>query len=383
MAGYGMNDPNAAKAINALAAKNNAAAAKAGPAVQTTYKPGELQDLWSGNFQTLFPGSSLLGAGDKSKLNMLQYGASYMPSVNPTAQTTGAGVGIPWASGMVDWIRQGYENAGVDTSSIPLWGGGKYVSKNSPSSGIGAPSGGGLAAGGGGLGSLGALMGGGGLGSLGSMMGGGGLGSLGSILGGGGLGGAMGGGSGAPQQPAAAEKESDKPVPQRYWAGGYTAAQQAAMNQTGDNYARERMKAGFDADNIKSFKGMQGYDDLKADRVKQAQQLAERQGGQYDTEGNYYSRDVLGGVIADENKKRAQQDVNYYDTPSGAVPVAGNANDNTPAASGGGGGGGTSSSGGTKSGGTKSGGSLWGGGGLSGDWLKKLGSMASSWFGGF
>jgi len=368
MAGYGMTDPKAAAAINALAAKNNTANTAIGYK-PTTYKPGEL-----------------------AKTLMVKNGASYMPSANPSAQSGGSKTVTNQSSGntaaknaMLAWgsafMQPGAQltgsvqnqftaqNRNLPTHSGSTWeayqpggifanwaGGGSSGGGSSPLSGLSS-----MAAGGGGLSSLGSLFGGGGLSGLGSMLGGGGMSGIGNALGG-----ALGGGSGA--QPAAEEeKEKDKPIPQRHWAGGYTSEQQARLNEAKSNSEAARLKAGFDTENIASFQGMQGYDDLKKDRVTQAQQLAERQGGQYDTEGNYYSRGVAKKAIDADNKKRAQDDANYYDVPDGAVPIAGNEGDKKPsgssAANGGGGGKGSSSK-------------------LDSDWLKKLAGMAGSWFGG-
>lgn len=376
MAGYGMSDPKAAAAINALAAKNNTANASIGYK-PTTYQPGEL-----------------------AKMLMVKNGASYMPASNPTAQTSSTSVWnqsagnndaknamLAWGSAFMQPGAQltgsvqnqfTAQNRGLDTSTGSTWrayqpggifgslfGGSSGSSGSGSSGGSSALSGLSSIASGGGLSSLGSMFGGGSSGGLGSMLGGGGMSGIGNALGG-----ALGGGSGAPQAPAEEEKEKDKPIPQRHWAGGYTSEQQAAMNTAKSDVERARIKRDFDQANIESFKGMQGYDDVKKDRVKEAQQLAERQGGQYDTEGNYYSRDAAKDAIDADSKKRAQADANYYDVPDGAVPIAGNEGDKTPVGSTPAAGGGSKSS------------DKGSGGGLDNDWLKKLAGIAGSWFGG-
>lgn len=348
-----MTDPAAVAAINAMA-KKNVAATK--PVAQTTYTPTELQDLRSGNFQSLFPGSSLIGAGDKSKANMLQFGASYMPSVNPTAQTTGAGTGTPWASGMPDWVRSNYENMGVDTSSIPLWGGGSYVSRNSPA----ANGGGGVPVGGFG-GSMGGGMG--GMGGLGSMSG---IGSaLGSMLGGG-----MGGSGGGSYPPASSappvDQRPEKPNPQRYYAGGYTDDELAAQMNAGDSAQGDVVKSLQDAQkHAYDFAHPTEKEGKDADLLA-AKREAQRTGGLYDTEGANYTRDQADKLTKEESDKRKFEESKLYK----GGPAAG---DSFP------GSGSSSGAGSSSSGGSGGGGGGFGGGGF--DLGSMLGGL-SSMFGG-
>lgn len=377
MAGYGMTDPKAAAAINALAAKNNAAAAakpyttpspyaygmnntKAAAAINTQSLRNNVNSTASGGY----------GMNNVAAANYINQLAKTTPARAQTGTTVKNPTWAPISSSASYQLPASFDYSSLAThfglnKPTTAWNfggsGGSSGGTSGVSSGLSGLSS--IAAGGGSMGGLGGMgsMLGGGMGGLGGMSG------IGSALGGALGGGSMGGGTGAPP---AEEKEPDKPIPQRHWAGGYTAQQQAAMDQAGDNYSRAKLKAGYDAENIASFKGMQGYDDLKKDRVKQAQQLAERQGGQYDTEGNFYSRDVAGKAIEEDNKKRAQQDANYYDIPDGAVPIAAGEGDKKPPGSAAG------------SGGSKSGSSSSGKSGLDSDWLKKLGGMASSWFGG-
>lgn len=262
---------------------------------------------------------------DPSKAAMLQYGASYMPSVNPTAQTTGAGTGTAWMTGMPDFIRQAYTNQGVDTSSVHNWTpqdyktnsafiddpskaamlayGASYMPSVNPTAqttgaGIGTPfmsgapswlngggglsgggnggtgsgqsmsddmpmggraSGGGGAAGGGGF-DLGSLMGGmGGMGGfdlsgLMSMFGGGGLGSL---FGGGAAGGAAGGGmgGGGQQQPAAPTPAPVDDTPKDpVYASAYTPEQIDAQNNAADFDYLEMLRARQNTANIQQWK---------------------------------------------------------------------------------------------------------------------------------
>lgn len=381
MPGYGMTDPKAAAAINAMAAKNNAANAAIGYKPTHTTQPQAAATgsaiRYVNNAAKYMPSvtpKAQMGAktvtnqdpnNTSAKLGMLAFGANYMPAATPGAQATGSAA---------NKFQSEFNKLGLGTGTGAVWdyyqslqrggGGAPSGGGSSPLSGLGS-----IAAGGGGLGGLGSMFGGGmgGLGGLGGMMGGGGMGGIGNALGG-----ALGGGSGAPQ---AEEKEPDKPIPQRHWAGGYTSQQQAAMNGAKSNWEREKLKAGFDQENIAAFKGQESYDELKKSRVKQAQQLAERQGGAYDTEGNYYSKDAAKNATNEEKKKRAQAEANYYDVPDGAVPIAGNEGDKTPPGSTPAASGGKGSSSGSKS---SSGGSSK----LDNDWLKKLGGMAASWFGG-
>lgn len=373
MAGYGMTDPKAAAAINALAAKNNTAnaaigykpttttqaqAAKTNSAVNYVNNAAKYMPAANPKAQT---GAKTVTNQDpnnmSAKLGMLAFGKNYMPAASPGAQATGSAANQFQA----EFNKLGKTGTGAvwDYWTSLQNGGGGSSGGSSALSGLSS-----MAAGGGGLGALGGMMGGGGmggLGSLGSMMGGGGMGGIGDALGG-----ALGGGSGGVP---AEEKEPDKPIPQRHWAGGYTSTQQAAMDGAKSNYEREKLKAGFDTTNIAGFKGQESYDEVKKDRVKQAQQLAERQGGAYDTEGNYYSKDAAKKATADQSKKRAQAEANYYEIPDGAVPIAGNENDKTPPGS-------TPAAGGGNTKDSK------GGSSLDSDWLKKLGGMAASWFGG-
>lgn len=343
--GYGMSAGGAsAAAINKSAYANNTA----NKAI--AYKP----TVYPSTNKTVTNQSS---GNDSAKNAMLAWGVNYMPSASPGAQATGS---------QANQFQSQINSLGIGTGTGALW---DYY--KSQGGGSAAPSGGSSGGGtswGGALGSAlgGGSMGGSGLGSLGGMMGGGGLGGLGGAMGGG----SSGGGYPAAEQPA--EKPPEKPAPTRHWASGYTSTQQAAMGNAGTLEQGERLKAQYDAENLAGFKGMQSYDDLKNDRVKQAKALAERQGGQYDTEGNYYSKDVVKNVTATENAKKSKADANYYDTPSGAVPVAGNANDNVPG-----------NSTGTSSGGAGGGAAAGGGDSLAGsDWLKKLAGMASGWLGG-
>jgi hypothetical protein len=288
-----MTDPAAVAAINAMA-KKNVAATK--PVAQTTYTPSELQDLRSGNYQAIFPGSSLIGAGDKAKANMLQFGASYMPSVNSTAQTTGAGLGTPWASGMPDWVRSNYENMGVDTSSIPLWGGGSYVSQNTPraaasgGSSMGSMLGGGMGSMGGGLGGMGGMSG------IGSM--------LGSMLGGGGMGSMGGGGSQGSTPPP---PEPEKPKPQRHWAGGYTTQELEDQMNAGDTSAGEHVKALQDAKKLAYAQAHPSEEDSKKRVTQSAARGAQEVGGQYDTDGNIYSLADIEKIAKEESDKKAKE----------------------------------------------------------------------------
>lgn len=353
-----MTDPAAVAAINAMA-KKNVAATK--PVAQTTYKPTELQDLYSGNFQTLFPGSSLLGAGDKSKLNMMQFGASYMPSVNPTAQTTGAGTGTAWMSGMPDWVRSNYENMGVDTSSIPLWGGGTYVSKNSPAA-IGSGSSG-----------LGSALGGGGMGGLGSMSG---IGSaLGSMLGG------VGSGGSYPSTPAPSappvDQRPEKPNPQRYYAGGYTYDEMDAQNQAALQ-DRDYVKGLQDAQHSARSAANPSEEKQKQDAIHDAMVNAERTGGLYDMEGKDYSREEADKLSREESDKRKFEESKLYkDGPAPDAAYGGGSS-----GSGGGGGGGGGGSGGGFGGGGFDLGSMLSGlssmfGGMGGGSGFNLGSLGS------
>lgn len=385
MAGYGMTDPKAAAAINALASKNNAAAAAKPyvapkPAVKTTAAPKLASPTAYGMNNTNAAAvinnralSNNIAATSSGGYGMNNVAASNY--INNLARTTtarstpGTTTKNPtWApiSGPASYqLPANYDwgslagHFGLNNPNTPF----EFSGGGSSSSGIGAPSSGG----GGALGGLGAALGGGGMGGLGSM--GGGMGGIGDALGG-----ALGGGSGAGGGAPAEEKEKDKPIPQRHWAGSYDAAQQAALNNASSDFQRAKLKEGYDVTNIDKFKGMQGYDDLKGDRVKQAQQLAERQGGQYDTEGNYYSRDAAKDAIDADNKKRAQLDANTYETPKGAVPIAGNEGDQKPA--------GSTPATGSGSGSSAAAGGKAGSSNLDNDWLKKLAGMASSWFGG-
>jgi hypothetical protein len=368
MAGYGMTDPKAAAAINKMAAANN----KTNTAIG--YKPTTTTQKEA--------------AARSSAINYVNNAAKYMPSVNPKAQTTSKTVTNQSAGNddakraMLAWggafMQPGAQLTGSaanqftaqnallkDTSTGSTWrayqpGGQFYDLLN------GGGSSGGSSLGGGGLGGLASAFGGGGmggLGSLGGLMGGGGMGGMGGI--GDALGGALGGGAGGVP---AEEKEPEKPAPVRHWAGAYTDTQLAQLNQLGggDLGKQAQLKAAYDRENLDRFAGMESYEDTKKKRTEQARELAGRQGGQYDTEGNYYSPDVARDAQKAENEKRSKLDWNMYDTPKGAVPIAGTSTDNT------------SKSGSGSGGGSSSGGK----GGLDSDWLKKLAGMASSWFGG-
>lgn len=370
-----MTDPAAVAAINAMA-KKNVAATK--PVAQTTYKPSELQDLRSGNFQSLFPGSSLIGAGDKSKANMLQFGASYMPSVNPTAQTTGAGTGTPWASGMPDWVRSNYENMGVDTSSIPLWGGGSYVSANSPraAAGSGVPVGG-FGGSSGGMGGLGSMMGGmGGMSGIGN--------ALGSMLGGGGMGGSGGAGSGSSSTPPV-DQRPEKPNPQRHYAGGYTTQELADQRNAGASVDEDRVKSIQDAKKYAYAQAHPSEENTKAKELESYKAQAQQSGGLYDTEGNFYTPEQADKLSKEESEKRklleAQQ---YKGGPTGDTgPSSGSSGGGSGSGSGGGlgGGGGGGFDFGSMLGGLSGLFGGMGGGGMGG--LGSLGSMGSGGFGGF
>jgi hypothetical protein len=335
--GYGMAGATAAQvaSINKQAAANNAVNK------QIAYKPTTT--------------TQKAAAQLNSNINYVNNAAKYMPAATPGAQFTGgqnaANANKAKPSALAALPKYPSVSTSYPTNNSTGWQSQGWSQALSGVGNIGA-----------GMGSMGGMS---------SMLSG-----LGGMMGGGGLGGGMGGGDPYPPAAPAEEKVPEKEAPQRYWAGGYTEAQQAAMNAGGSPENIARMKAGFDEQNIKSFQGMTSQEEIKKKRVEEAKALAGRSGGQYDSEGNYYSRDILGGIIKDENAKKDKADANRYDVPKGAVPVAATSGDNTPAAAGSGGGGGT---GGT---GTKPKDDKKPSGKLDNDWLKKLSGLASGWFGG-
>lgn len=368
MAGYGYNDPTAIAAINKQAAANNAKNSSyvtSKPTTQTGYGMSDPNAARKINTMALANNLASTSSGGYGQSNVAA--ANYinqLAKTTPARAVSGTTVKNPtWApiSGAAsyqlpasyDWSKLGGQ---FGIPQVSAWSSPSGSSGGGGMSGVGAALG--SALGGGGMGSMG-----GGMGSLGSMMGG--MGGLGSMMGGGGGGGAAGGG--AAPEPA---KEPEKPLPQRYWAGGYTAEQQARMGDASSLSDEASLKAKYDAENVARFKGTQGYDDLKKDRVKNAQGLAESQGGQYDSEGNYYSSDLIGGLVKTENEKRAKADAKQYDTPAGAVPVAGNAGDYTPTAAA------SAAPGGAAPAAPKTPKS-----GMDSDWLNRLAGMASGWFG--
>jgi len=287
---WGMNDPAAAAVINKQARANNAAAGI-----------GDILPGSPGAMAAPRPGGSALGAvGNWGTLPDLTQ--IFSPGQTGTVMTAPR----PGGSALGDvgnWLQ--LPSAGVPAAKT-------FGSSLGPGS---TPRG---ASGAGGF-DIGSLMS--GMSGIGSAMG--------SMLGGFG-----GGGSAQPRQqtpsdtaaptqdPAPAEKP--KPNPQRQYAGGYTDQQLEELNSYGSNSKNAVRKSQIDQENIAKWKasGNESYDDQKEARVKAAQARAASNGGQYDSEGNYYAPDVVSKLVAEENVKRAKLDADTYGVPEGAQPTA-------------------------------------------------------------